>query len=68
MHAHDIVSHCVPSFLSEVRLKVHLDEGHRVADIFVSPATKCCDIVQRLQRQIHANNCFLLEVWQGCGE
>lgn len=68
LHAHDIVSHCVASFLSEVRLKVHLDEGRRVAEVFVSSATKCRDIVQRLQRQIHATDCFLLEVWQGCGE
>ncbi|XP_067019868.1 apoptosis-stimulating of p53 protein 2-like isoform X1 [Acropora muricata] len=49
-----------------VRLKVHLDEGRRVAEVFVSSATKCRDIVQRLQRQIHAIDCFLLEVWQGC--
>jgi len=47
-------------------LKVHLDEGRRVAEVFVSSATKCRDIVQRLQRQIHAIDCFLLEVWQGC--
>lgn len=52
----------------QMRFKVYLDEGHRVAEIFVSAATQCKDIVHRLQRQIHATDCFLLEVWQGCGE
>ncbi|XP_068751749.1 uncharacterized protein [Montipora capricornis] len=51
---------------NKMRIKVYLDEGPRAAEIFVSPATKCRDIVQRLQRQIHASDCFLLEVWQGC--
>lgn len=52
---------------SQLRLKVYLDEGNRVAEIFVTPATKCRDIVQRLQRQIHETDYFLIEVWQGCG-
>ncbi|KAL9958716.1 hypothetical protein ACROYT_G035766 [Oculina patagonica] len=51
---------------SKLRLKVYLDEGQREAEIFVTPATKCRDIVQRLQRQIHETDCFLIEVWQGC--
>lgn len=38
-----------------------------MAEIFVTPTTKCRDIVQRLQRQIREPDCFLLEVWQGCG-
>lgn len=52
---------------AQLRFKVYLDEGQRVAEIFVTPATKCRDIVQRLQRQIHEPDCFLVEVWQGCG-
>ena len=52
---------------AQLRFKVYLDEGQRVAEIFVTPTTKCRDIVQRLQRQIHEPDCFLLEVWQGCG-
>ena len=39
-----------------------------MAEIFVTPVTKCRDIVQRLQRQIHETDCFLIEVWQGCGK
>ena len=52
---------------AQLRFKVYLDEGQRVAEIFVTPTTKCRDIVQRLQRQIHESDCFLIEVWQGCG-
>lgn len=62
-----LTSHAV-LLIFQMRFKVYLDEGHRVAEIFVSAATQCKDIVHRLQRQIHATDCFLLEVWQGCGE
>ncbi|XP_031567803.1 apoptosis-stimulating of p53 protein 1-like isoform X2 [Actinia tenebrosa] len=49
-----------------MKLKVHLDDNGRISEIFVSPTTKCRDIVQRLQRQIRQTNCCLVEVWQGC--
>lgn len=62
-----LTSHAV-LFIFQMRFKVYLDEGHRVAEIFVSAATQCKDIVHRLQREIHATDCFLLEVWQGCGK
>ena len=38
-----------------------------MAEIFVTQVTKCKDIVQRLQRQIQETDCYLIEVWQGCG-
>ncbi|PFX23637.1 Apoptosis-stimulating of p53 protein 1 [Stylophora pistillata] len=50
----------------KLRLKVYLDEGQQVAEIFVTQVTKCKDIVQRLQRQIQETDCYLIEVWQGC--